>query len=683
MNPPLRSGHPRVLVSPEDLPLLRERARTTHKAEMESLLALAESCPGTPDFDRAILGPHTLEGARSKSLADNTLTAGDPAQIAFRLAFLYLLTGEKTHAAACERAIDAVMQQPVDGRYSIGSVRLRALACAYDWCHNALPEITRRLIAHRALSYAHVLYSNGEVWPNNYVAGHDVNSLPPILMAAIGMSGEIFGADALLADALRHTEGMLGCYKYFLEHDSFPQSYSYTGTYMFEIPCYFQLLQTAYGRDCFAENPWFRNCVQWWTYALRDDEAFLRYGDHFGASRIFTWLGYYRGLAAIASRYRDGLANWWVKQCNVSNIEPDQILFEDRTFNEIIEPSELPRTKLFSGMGIAIARGDFAGGTVAALKCSPIYLHNHCHRDQNQITVYHKGDLAIDSGHYDDYESPHWYNYYIRSIAHNTIVVHDPQEQFLSRGATFANDGGQRFINEPDFAPRTLEDLSSEAWRDGSIAAYQEGNGWSYVCGEASHCYSPQKLKQFMRHVVFVLDWPRKTCVSLVVLDEVELARPGLLPRYLLHTVSEPEVSGNRIVARHRGGRLTTHVLLPGTAEIEKIGGPGKEFWCDGRNWPLKLVMQGNHVPGSWRVEVAPPAAGSTRVRFVTLLVPADADAPQEPVPTLQDFGDDGVVVSQGALSVLMLKASAGGKQIAGVPKPVEDRREPIVVTLK
>ena len=37
-------------------------------------------------------------------------------------------------------------------------------------------------------------------------------------------------------------------------------------------------------------------------------------------------------------------------------------------------------------------------GTVAAFKCTPLYLHNHGHRDANSFTIYHKGDLAIDSG---------------------------------------------------------------------------------------------------------------------------------------------------------------------------------------------------------------------------------------------------------------------------------------------
>jgi heparin/heparan-sulfate lyase len=47
-----------------------------------------------------------------------------------------------------------------------------------------------------------------------------------------------------------------------------------------------------------------------------------------------------------------------------------------------------------------------------------------------------------------------------------------------------------------------------------------------------------------------------------------------------------------------------------------KIGGPGKQFWCDGRNWPIPLkcqkkrgIPETNPLLGQWRVEVSPAKA--------------------------------------------------------------------------
>ena len=66
------------------------------------------------------------------------------------------------------------------------------------------------------------------------------------------------------------------------------------------------------------------------------------------------------------------------------------------------------------------------------------------------FTIYHKGDVAIDSGAYDGYETPHWYNYYIRTIAHNTIVIHDRSRvdnfQLVGGSITDVKKTGLRFV---------------------------------------------------------------------------------------------------------------------------------------------------------------------------------------------------------------------------------------------
>lgn len=632
----LAAGHPRVLVTPGTLAELRQRAAGTHRAERDSLLALAGSGGAEPG------------------------KSGDFSDAAWRLAFLYLLSGEASHAQACSFALEKILQLPVSGEYSVGARRLKALACAYDWLHACLPGGVRERVGQAALEYCQALHDSGEIEPTTFFVGHNVNQVPYVLMAGIAIGDELPRARGYIENILWRLERAWPGYRCFLEKESFPMSYSYTSTYAGELPYLFQAAEAGLGLRWFEEHAWFRGVVTWWTYALRPDGTFIRHGDYFGGIPLFENAAYYRPLAAIAARYRDPLAQWWVGRFRFSGAEPDRILFEERANAVRAEgPERLPRMKLFERMGVAVARGDFSSGTVAALKCTPHYLHNHCHRDANQLTIYHKGSLAIDSGAYDGYETPHWYNYYIRSIAHNTIVIHDPDERMVSRGKLYANDGGQRFVNEPDFAPRIVADVFTPPFRDGEILAYKEGPGYSYVCGDASRCYAPRKLRRFFRHVVFVLDWPHNAAVSLLVLDEIDLARNGLTPRFLLHTVDEPVVDGQRIVARQGGGRLTATVLLPASARIEKVGGPGKEFWVDGANYPMDSAPKGPHEPGAWRVEVSPPdAAEPERVRFLTLLVPADADAPPQPAPAVEHMAG-GWIVRQGGLAVALLEADS------------------------
>jgi hypothetical protein len=448
---------------------------------------------------------------------------------------------------------------------------------------------------------------------------------------------------------------------------------SYTCTYLGEFPWLFSAIEAGLGIEMYRANAWFANVVKWWTYAMRDDSSFIRFGDYFCATPALENTQYYRPLAAIASRYRDGLAQWWVNRFHIAGAEPDQILFEDRPGVTPTPPAEmdLPRTKLFAPMGLAVARGDFESGTVASFKCTPLYLHNHGHRDANSFTIYHRGEQAIDSGGYDAYETPHWYNYFIRTIAHNTIVVHDPQEQFISRGKQYSNDGGQRFINEPHFAPVKVEDIANPAFRDGNIIAYREGNDFSYVCGDASNCYTKEKLTRFLRHVTFVLDWPNKGCVSLVVLDEIELCRDGLEPRFLLHTMDEPMVDGNRVTSTHHGGQLTTTVLSPESATIKVIGGDGREFEVDGVNYPLKRKLIDAYTCGAWRAEITGGDGANTgrSRKFLTLLVPANIDAPPAPAARVEESAA-GWVVRQGDLAVALVRP---GRQIAlNAPRAIQ-----------
>jgi hypothetical protein len=56
-------------------------------------------------------------------------------------------------------------------------------------------------------------------------------------------------------------------------------------------------------------------------------------------------------------------------------------------------------------------------------KSSPYGAYNHSHADQNSFVVNHRGErLAIASGYYDDYRTPHWSNWYKQTRAKNAIT---------------------------------------------------------------------------------------------------------------------------------------------------------------------------------------------------------------------------------------------------------------------
>ena len=98
---------------------------------------------------------------------------------------------------------------------------------------------------------------------------------------------------------------------------------------------------------------------------------------------------------------------------------------------------------------------------------------------------------------------------------------------------------------------------------------------------------------------------------------------------------------------------MTATVLLPQSPRIDLIGGEGREFEVDGKNYPLNRKLNDAYTPGVWRAEVT-GGNGETR-RFLTLLSPADIDAPSE-APVALEESRTGFVIRQGDLAVALAR---------------------------
>ena len=77
--------------------------------------------------------------------------------------------------------------------------------------------------------------------------------------------------------------------------------------------------------------------------------------------------------------------------------------------------------------------------------------------------------------------------------------------------------------------------------------------------------------------------------------------------------MEEPAIQGRSatISLTQRGwtGKLVNTTLLPERASISKVGGPGKEFWVFGENFPnsIRRGDPNDYEIGAWRIEVSPP----------------------------------------------------------------------------
>lgn len=304
-------------------------------------------------------------------------------------------------------------------------------------------------------------------------------------------------------------------------------------------------------------------------------------------------------------------------------------------------PDDLPLTR-FSGtpFGWMIARTGWGENSVIAeMKVNEQFYGNHQHMDGGSFQIYYKGPLAIDSGSYQGsaggYNSPHNKNYFKRTIAHNSLLVYDPSETFAcwnygggDKTEFATNDGGQRMPGDRWDTCRSFKDLLSESYTVGKTLAHEFGPDqqtpeYSYLKGDITKAYT-DKVSDVRRSFVFLNLEPKGNAdvnpegvvtevpAVLIIYDHIVSADPSFKKFWLLHSIEEPQIGKNDFtVTRTRNGdsgKLYCDVLLPENADIEKVGGPGKEFWVFGENYPNAATTRPDpcNERGAWRVEVTP-----------------------------------------------------------------------------
>lgn len=166
-----------------------------------------------------------------------------------------------------------------------------------------------------------------------------------------------------------------------------------------------------------------------------------------------------------------------------------------------------PRSVFFDLAGIAVLadEADPSSDLSAHFRSSPFGALVHAHYDQNSFVITYKGKhLAIDSGSYDYWGSPHYLDWYKRTVAHNAITF----------------DGGKG--QELDAAPK------GDGTRHGKISKQGAVPAGSFVVGDASAAYG-QHVSSAFRTLAVLPD-------GLVVVYDQIGAASGKTWEWNLHT---------------------------------------------------------------------------------------------------------------------------------------------------
>jgi hypothetical protein len=258
---------------------------------------------------------------------------------------------------------------------------------------------------------------------------------------------------------------------------------------------------------------------------------------------------------------------------------------------------------------------------------------DHQHFDKGHFLIYHRGGLTVDGGAYDGTyrTNAHPNEYSARTLAHNCLLVYDPEQSF-PKG--YKNDGGQNVIRgkqHHDDWPAYLAHHKKEGLDTANVLAYDHDNEnqYHYVRIDLSGAYS-DKITHYDRQFVYL---PGSD--FLVVFDRVSSAGADFPKRWLLHFQDRPEIGGKTpepgvqtfpgaqlTTLRRRGqlnlgaravpydGVLFVRTLLPAAHEITVVGGPGHEYFnaFHGVNYPPSRARVAAEVreSGKWRIEVSP-----------------------------------------------------------------------------
>jgi PKD repeat protein len=568
--------------------------------------------------------------------------------------------------------------------------KLFALGSLYDWMYYDLDDQLKKDIRDEILDLVTYVDSKWHYVSSGVVDGHSRFGNISVLISLLPIYHDIQDDnrsryDKYLKLVVNNWINNFNPFQTWVNQDG---SHSMGWAYGASYSMYFPYIVWEFATD---EQSWFTDWQKgkpyFNMYGLRNDynsnEKSSGAYDNFPFSAD-VWASEYnatlqnRQVLFSAFYYKDKHSRWFFNHMKERNISESSfkysywdILYNNFADEEEAKPNDLPLSHYYKNSAYVLMRDswDFNKNTLMTFKSSSFYAAGHHHKDQNAFTIYYKGPLAIDAGAYGalgEWGSTHFWNYYTRSVAHNTMLIYDPSEKFQHDGHTYSNDGGQYFFKNDN---PTLSQIKEGGVNhlDG-ILKYEEAQDYTYTQGDATKAYRETKLEEYKRSVVYLRNHSYNH-PAIIIYDKVVSTNADFKKTYLLHSIKEPTVSGNISSFKIDDGMdennkavLYQETLLPENAEITKIGGRenNQEFYVadDGygnpHNYnenaaydnPTGREARALREAGEWRVEVSPSAKAKQDI-FLNVLSITDGEDGTTAVKTkyISSNNTDGVLI--------------------------------------
>jgi hypothetical protein len=418
-------AHPRALPDAATLATMLQQRQVGRNQLLQDVNGhLADALPPEPH------GP---------SKDDIEAAALSACRLALNAAFAWVATRNETYLAdALRRNLGLAAWDP-HGTTSYANAdqgsRLIAwtLALAYDWLWPSLDSDQRNQLLAATLARAGDMY-NDIIGVRARVAVHPYDShgndtLTFLALISVLLAGDVAEAQIGVRDALPlalHWTSPWGG-----EDGGFGNGTFYGGWDTGDklVPWY--VLRWAVGVDI-AQKAWVRNHARYLAHFVPPGTPTGSFGD--GAEQRLTeyWARFGKGYTAFAP---SPLGRWYAAQ----------LAGEDQSRLELLlapladpspapYPSDTPDAMLFPSIGWVAMHSNLADPARISVyfKSSPYGSYNHSHADQNSFVINAGGErLAIGSGYYDGYQTPHWWQWYKQTRAHNAITYDGGQGQLV------------------------------------------------------------------------------------------------------------------------------------------------------------------------------------------------------------------------------------------------------------
>ncbi len=673
----IRPDHPRIFFNADSWPAVKARALGPEKARWEALLKEVETFPDDPVCSNTegvqnktvttATGTHVLKTS-GHLLIENVKEWGEQAS---KTAFAWRMTRDPVLLERARKMLEvsvAAYHDAYNNRRAVhwySRSRILALA-AYDWIYEGLTEEQRKAIIVPLVQHVDDVQP-GPGKPHIHRRNHG------------GVTAGFYGVDSLLWFSGLAAYGDGFCDDLAQRHlnqgyDLYMQVMKFRdegagddGGLVSAVPAYsmeaypwahfifMHSYESACGRRIAQEWPGLALFPNWifWNWIPADDSPQRPFHFGFGdcqheqnrlpLDKIYEHLTQYMyfykdanpELARLAATLRELAPNRSIGQywpmlpfilTSVDDVEPFPL--------ESLVNMKL-KARHFETMGQFILRSGWTDHDTFCLFTAGASIAAHKHYDENNFVIYKNGFLALDSGTRGKETDYNLKYYFSQSVAHNCILVHKPNEPLPSYWGPSCD------------APEGKTNYGGMGGGSATVLAFHTDDALTYIASDATKCYG-EKCTEAIRQFVFLQpDY-------FIVYDRVGAAEAAYAKQWLLHTVEEPQISGHVMTVDQWHGRLFCETLLPTDGVLTTVGGPGREFWSNGKNWELDSKFTDilhnieaktgrRTLLGNWRLEVT-PAVAQKNDRFLHVMTVGGQDmATPVPATLVQTATEDGV----------------------------------------